>query len=202
MHVGSQNGPVMAWSCLDWIYFPDGLPSMLRSFRDTARAVLDSAGTRVSTWRSREFEAQALVELLRLSRLTVLYGAEGAGKTTLLKTNVLPLLRARAPDNRSPQDEKPRVVVPFPDRRVGERSSGVEVAVIFDRWDSEPLPALMARILHTLRSEEHANGGAAAVSDRRPHGMERSSRSARFHHPRWFRAIPARAVRSCRHRGI
>ena len=83
----------------------------------------------------------------------MLYGAEGAGKTTLLKTNVLPLLRTRAPDNRPPQDEKPRVVVPFPDRRVGERTSGVEVAVIFDRWDSEPLPALMARILHTLRSE-------------------------------------------------
>ena len=115
--------------------------------------MLDSAGTRVSTWRSRDFEAQTLVELLRLSRLTVLYGAEGAGKTTLLKTNVLPLLRARAPDNRPPQDEKPRVVVPFPDRRVGERTAGVEVAVIFDRWDSEPLPALMARILHTLRSK-------------------------------------------------
>ena len=90
----------------------------------TIRAVLDSAGTRVSTWRSRDFEAQMLVELLRLSRLTVLYGAEGAGKTTLLKTNVLPLLRGRAPDNRPPQDGKPRVVVPFPDRRVGERTAG------------------------------------------------------------------------------
>ena len=115
--------------------------------------MLDSAGTGVSTWRSRDFEAQTLVELLRLSRLTVLYGAEGARKTTLLKTNVLPLLRGRAPDNRPPQDGKPRVVVPFPDRRVGERTAGVEVAVIFDRWDSEPLPALMARIVHTLRSK-------------------------------------------------
>src|SRR5215831_13434639 len=128
---------------------PPGLASVLRSLR-TIRTVPDSVSTDVITWRSRDFEAQMLVELLRLSRLTVLYGAEGAGKTTLLKTKVLPLFPSLAPDDRRRQGEKPRVVVPFPDRRVGDRTAtrGIDVPVIFDRWDSEPLPALLARILH------------------------------------------------------
>lgn len=115
----------------------------------------DSAANRDSTWHPRDYEAQVLVELLRLSRVTVLYGAEGVGKTTLLKTGVLPLLRPRADDRNFAQDEKPRVVVPFPDRHAGDGTvdRGAEIAIVFDQWSNTPLTALQAQILDTLPIE-------------------------------------------------
>ena len=93
-----------------------------------------------------------LVEVLRLSRLTVLYGAEGAGKTTLLKTGVLPLLRVRA-DDRLAQDET-GAIAPSPDRQSENRAMdrGPDVAIVFDRWESAPLAALRSQICDALRS--------------------------------------------------
>jgi hypothetical protein len=64
--------------------------------------------------RASDFEAQVLVDLLRLSRVTLLYGAQGVGKTTLLRMGVLPLLRRRSEDRNIAQPEKPQVVCPFP----------------------------------------------------------------------------------------
>ena len=104
-----------------------------------------------SAWRSRDFEAQMLVEVLRLSRLTVLYGAEGAGKTTLLKTGVLPLLRLRADDRRA-QDET-GAIAPSPDRQSENRATdrGSDIAIIFDRWEGAPITALRSQIRDALR---------------------------------------------------
>ena len=118
----------------------------------TIQAVLDSNVKHDSAWRSREFEAQMLVEVLRLSRLTVLYGAEGAGKTTLLKTGVLPLLRGRA-DDRLAQDQT-GAIAPSPDRQSEDRAMdrGPDVAIVFDRWETAPLAALRSQICDALRS--------------------------------------------------
>src|SRR5262245_6329454 len=117
-----------------------------------AFSVPDTAVQLDPTWHPRDFEAQMLVDLFRLSRLTLLYGAQGAGKTTLLKTGVLPLLRRRAEDRNVTQGEKSRVVVPFPDRRAKDAAKGrsAEIAVVFDRWNDVPLAALHASILHML----------------------------------------------------
>lgn len=128
----------------------------VRTFcQGTAHGLTDSAANRDSTWRPRDYEAQVLVALLRLSRLTVLYGAEGVGKTTLLKTGVLPLLRPRADDRNLAQDENPRVVVPFPDRHTGDGTvdRGAQVTIVFDRWGNAPLTALQAQILDALPIE-------------------------------------------------
>ena len=114
--------------------------------------MLDSDLKRPSAWHSRDFESQLLVEVLRLSRLTVLYGADGSGKTTLLKTGVLPLLRNHA-DDRSAQDET-GASAPSPDRQSENRATdcGSDVAIIFDRWESAPLTALLSQIRDALRS--------------------------------------------------
>jgi hypothetical protein len=103
-------------------------------------------------WRPRDFEAQVLAELLRLSRLTLLYGAQGVGKTTLLKTGVLPLLRRSAEARNIAQDEKPRVLAPFPERRLKDAATGrsAEITVVFDRWADIPLTALHASIVDML----------------------------------------------------
>ncbi len=86
-----------------------------------------------------------LEELLRLSRVTVLYGAQGVGKTMLLKTGVLPLLRSRAEER-----DKPRIVVPFPARHGGKVERGGEIAIVFDRWSNTPLTDLQEQILDML----------------------------------------------------
>ena len=116
------------------------------------QVALDSEVKRDSAGHSRDFEAQVLVEVLRLSRLTVLYGAEGAGKTTLLKTGVLPLLQLRAEDSGG-QDET-GAISPSPDRQ-SENSAmdrGPDVAIVFDRWENAPLSALRSQIRDALRS--------------------------------------------------
>ena len=114
--------------------------------------VLDSDLTRHSAWHSRDFESHMLVEVLCLSRLTVLYGAAGAGKTTLLKTGVLPLLRLRAEDRRAPDETG--WSAPSPDRLSENKATecGSDVAIIFDRWESEPLTALLSQIRDAVRS--------------------------------------------------
>lgn len=128
----------------------------------------DPAAHLDSAWRSRDFEAQVLVDLLRLSRLTLLYGAEGAGKTTLLNTGVLPLLRRRADDRNAARSEKPRVVIPFPDRRARHEAiaHGAEIAIVFDRWSDTPLATLQASLVDVLpiKSARSATSQSLACS--------------------------------------
>jgi TRAP-type uncharacterized transport system substrate-binding protein len=100
---------------------------------------------------SRAREAQLLADMLRISRLTVLYGAAGAGKTALLTSGVLPLLRRRATDRKLPPPSERRVVVPFPHCRRIDRKTG-ELAVLFDTWDGLPLPQLTAALAGALPS--------------------------------------------------
>ncbi len=90
-----------------------------------------------------------LVELLRSSRLALLYGQAGSDKTSLLKEGLMPLLHRRSSDQVAPARTS-GVVVPFPDRR--NRTSGRtskrrrELVVYFDDWSDTPLLALHARI--------------------------------------------------------
>jgi uncharacterized protein len=101
---------------------------------------------------SRAREAQLLADMLRISRLTVLYGASGTGKTTLLATGVLPLLRRRAADRKPTQPAEPRVVIPFPHCRRTDRTARAEVALFFDEWDGLPLARLSTWLLSALPS--------------------------------------------------
>jgi TRAP-type uncharacterized transport system substrate-binding protein len=103
-------------------------------------------------WHERDREAHLLAGLLRMSRLTLLYGEPGSGKTTLLRSGVMPLLRRRGIDRLVDRPKQARVVVPFPDRRAHSRATGsvAEVAFYFDAWQGPPLPALRARIAQIL----------------------------------------------------
>jgi uncharacterized protein len=101
----------------------------------------------------RDREAHLLAQLLRTSRLTLLFGEAGAGKTTLLQSGVLPLLRRRAGDRVPAGQRDSNVAVPFSDRRVESRSWGsdaAEVAIFFDRWNGPPLVRLHAEIRGAL----------------------------------------------------
>src|SRR5262245_20849128 len=95
-----------------------------------------------------------LVDLLRLSRVTVLYGGEGVGKTTLLTTGVLPLLRASAQDRKLARNVKLPPSPAVPGQHAGDGANyGAEIAIVFDRWTSPPLEALHSRILDAFRRE-------------------------------------------------
>ncbi len=98
---------------------------------------------------SHEHEARLLVELLRSSRLSLLYGEAGADKTALLRSGLMPLLSRRTSDTLVPAAVRASasgVVVPFPDRR--RRLSGRvakgrrEIVVYFDEWTDTPLASL------------------------------------------------------------
>jgi hypothetical protein len=106
------------------------------------------------SWYPRETEASILAQLLRLSRLTVLYGEAGAGKTALLKNGVLPQLRRRASDRDFTAAPASAKELPFPDRRqihpAAERAP--EVAIFFDEWNEAPLAGLEARMRGALRA--------------------------------------------------
>ena len=112
------------------------------------------------SWLPRHRDALMLSNLLRVSRLTLLHGEAGAGKSALLKNEVLPLLRRRASDVQAPAPDRPRVVVPFPDRRGPGRQAGRrEVAVYFDAWGDDPLSGLIAQVETAL---DLARGEAGA----------------------------------------
>ncbi len=92
-----------------------------------------------------------LAQLLRTSRLVLLFGEAGSDKTALLKSGLMPLLRRRAGDTAGPMAARESgVVVPFPDRR--RRASARtakrrrEFVVYFDDWAETPLESLKARI--------------------------------------------------------
>lgn len=102
-------------------------------------------------WHPREREAQLLAELLRGSRLTILFGAAGSGKSALLRSGVLPLLHRRASDRNVVRGE-PSQVIPFPDRRQQDSwERRAEVAVLFDAWgEAAPLASLHAKLVAAL----------------------------------------------------
>jgi hypothetical protein len=91
-------------------------------------------------------EALLLVELLRTSRLSVLYAERGSDKTALLRSGLMPLLCRRAGDRSIPTAARSSgVVVPFPDRRnrPSPRSSRRrrEIVVYCGEWTDRPSDA-------------------------------------------------------------
>lgn len=113
----------------------------------------ESAATLQMLSPSRVREAELLADMLRISRLTILYGQASVGKTTLLVTGVLPLLCRRGADREAPQVNESNVVVPFPKCRRRDRSPQAEVAVFFDAWNEAPLATLTERLLAALPRE-------------------------------------------------
>jgi hypothetical protein len=75
---------------------------------------------------SREQEVRALVELVRLSRVTLLIAEDGSGKSAVLRSMLMPLLQ--------------------------DHTSGItkEISVLFDWWKKAPLAVLKARIDEAL----------------------------------------------------
>lgn len=103
------------------------------------------------SWQAHEGEARLLVELLRTSRLALLFCEAGLDKTSFLTSALMPLLSRRAGDRFTPAAARESgVVVPFPDRRKRLPSQTSrrkrEFVVHFDDWTGPPLPALLARI--------------------------------------------------------
>jgi hypothetical protein len=90
---------------------------------------------------SLEQEVRGLVELVRLSRVTVLIAEEGSDKSAVLRSMVLPLLQE--------------------DRGGASR----EIAVLFDWWKKAPLAVLRARIDEALA---RAVGDAAYAMEDQP----------------------------------
>jgi hypothetical protein len=70
-----------------------------------------------------ERDVALLVDMVRLSRVTLLVAEPGSRKSRFLHSHVMPLLNAR---------------------KLG--SLGGEISILFDEWDKAPLPALHARI--------------------------------------------------------
>ena len=88
-----------------------------------------------------------MAELLRTSRLSVLYGNAGAGKSTLLRAGVLPLLRRRQSDCNFGHLRQ-AIAAPFPDNRKDRRiEREAEVPIRFQSWNDDPLAALQNDIL-------------------------------------------------------
>jgi hypothetical protein len=96
----------------------------------------------------REQEAALVAELLRISRLTILFGERGAGKSTLLKRAVLPLLGRRT-DDRYARRRYDGIVIPFPERR-RTRDRPIEIAMYFDSSSDAPLLELQTRVASAL----------------------------------------------------
>ncbi|HSV69184.1 MAG TPA: hypothetical protein VLI72_03665 [Methylibium sp.] len=101
-------------------------------------------------WYSRDHEAVQLAAGLRSARVTLLSGPARSGKTTLLHQGLLPLLRRRTVDHGPlPAAALPPGVLPIPDRRrraTAPWAATPEVAMVFDRWDGEPLAALLGHV--------------------------------------------------------
>ena len=96
-------------------------------------------------------EARLLAELLRTSRLALLFGQVGADKTALLQHDLMPLMRRRTVDQAtSALVRETRVVVPFQERRsrdaIHASKHKREIIVYFDDWTDAPLAALQTRI--------------------------------------------------------
>ena len=84
----------------------------------------------------REHEVRLLVEMMRLSRVTLLIAERDSAKSAVLQSAVMPLLGEAKPGAQS------------------------EIAVFFDGWDLDPLPRLRSR----LEALVPASAGAVAPS--------------------------------------
>ena|SRR5690349_20010604 len=73
---------------------------------------------------SQDDEVKLVVDLVRLSRLTLLYADAGLDKSAVLRSAVLPLFEDDASRARK------------------------EIAILFDTWDNEPLAGLIAQLNH------------------------------------------------------
>src|SRR3954462_13667604 len=71
---------------------------------------------------SQQDEVKLVVDLVRLSRLTLLYADASLDKSAVLKSAVLPLFEDDASRARK------------------------EIAVLFDTWENDPLAALIAQL--------------------------------------------------------
>ena len=116
----------------------------LAAERVTSTAQAPSA---VSSYRAHEPEAQLLAELLRSTRLSLLYAEAGTDKTALLRFGLIPRLSRRAGDRLVPPSVRTSgVVVPFPDRRSRSSASASkrrrELVVYVDCSDRSPLGAV------------------------------------------------------------
>jgi hypothetical protein len=114
-----------------------------------------------------EQEALLLVELLRSSRLALLYAEAGSDKTGLLRHGLIPLLCRRAGDRFGPAAVRPLgVVVPFPDRR-GRSSAYVskrrrEIVFYFDHWTDTPLVSLKKALYEAVAADLAGRAKATA----------------------------------------
>ncbi|MCW5625852.1 MAG: hypothetical protein KIT73_14160, partial [Burkholderiales bacterium] len=79
-----------------------------------------------SEWQPRDREAELVTALLRLSRLTLLYGAPCSGKTLFCQYDLLPRLNRR------------------------DVREGAEIAVHFEGWGAPALEQIGARIRQAL----------------------------------------------------
>jgi hypothetical protein len=114
-----------------------------------------------------EQEALLLVELLRSSRLSLLYAETGSDKTGLLRHGLMPLLCRRAGDRLGPAGRPGiGVVVPFPDRRgrssVYPSKRRREIVVYFDDWTGSPLAALRQSLYGAVGADQADGANANA----------------------------------------
>lgn len=104
-----------------------------------------------SAWPAHDHEARLLSDVLRTSRLALLFGEAGSDKTAFLKNGLMAVLRRRASDRSTPPAARESgVVVPFADRRrrlpAAASKRRLELVVYFDGWGDAPLAALQASI--------------------------------------------------------
>ncbi|MEA3154832.1 MAG: uncharacterized protein QOK44_2421 [Betaproteobacteria bacterium] len=117
-------------------------------------------------WAPRDLEAQLLAGLLRLSRVSVLYGEAGAGKTTLLFTGVVPLLHRRDEDWHLASNGHVSGAARFPERRRRNLDSpAAELVIFFRRWNDRPLTALRAQIRAALPVEPDKTHATRPLAD-------------------------------------
>ena len=99
------------------------------------------------SYRAHEQEALLLAELLRNTRLSLLYAEAGTDKTEFLKFGLLPMLSRRAADRLVAAPAQPSgVVIPFLDRRsratAGSSRRRREIVAYVDCSAESPLAAL------------------------------------------------------------
>jgi hypothetical protein len=121
-----------------------------------------------------EQEALLLVELLRSSRLSLLYAEPGSDKTALLRFGLIPLLCRRVGDRLVPAAVRTSgVVVPFPDRRSrsSPRSSKRrrEIVVYLDCRGESPLAGLREALYEAVAADPtdrlQVNGRLSGILD-------------------------------------
>ena len=123
------------------------------------------------SWPAHDHEARLLSDVLRSSRLALLFGEAGSDKTAFLKNGLMAVLRRRASDRITPPAARETgVVVPFADRRRRSPAPAskrrLELVVYFDGWGDAPLAALQASI------HQAAGRSPAAPAQAPPHLSE------------------------------